>query len=323
MLQSKKAFVPLPVLEQVHSNLPWQIAFSQKLGRHAIASRDIEAGEQVLAEEAVVAVPAQMHQEDSCHTCLQELPTDGTSQASEQPILDATSGGYKRYCSQRCHDRDTLALLTAPVHAVIPDLAEDTACDPTLLRVILELDSRWQTTDAEAKHDHTEETADSDAEAMSTLRLANNSEAAAPSAAAPSDQLAGAKASEGKADAAVLNGSTAGAVDEDQALSVAANKNQAGAPLADEDQALPAAADRDQAGAAAAAKDEGISASPLVANGAKASTASADDGNSVLTSSIKDVQALLGPWDRNEASWRQAIAAGRMLFSQRSHTTGS
>ena len=244
LLQTKKTFIPLPSLEQLQGRLPWHIAFSQRLGRHAIASRDIEAGERVLAEAAVVAVPAHMHQEDSCHTCLQELPH---SSQKRKPIVDASSGGYKRYCSPACHDRDAFAVFTSPVHAVIPQLAEDTGCDPTLLRVILELDARCQQS-SQAASSHTADTAGSSTEAPSSLRPGTKALPAAPTGAP------------------------------------AANGHQSG-------HAAPSST--------AASRGEPVDA------------AEREDSALVVSSTIGDVQALLGPWDRNEQSWRQALAAGQ------------
>lgn len=244
--------MPLPSLEHIQGKLPWHIAFSQKLGRHAIASRDIEAGEQVLAEEAVIAVPAPLHQESTCHTCLRELPSDASSQHAEQLIVDTASDGYKRYCSQRCHDSDAFATSTAQVHAIIPQLAEKTACDPTLLHIILELDARCQQKDR-ARADGAEVIAGKTSQAMSDLRLADGSESAAAITTAETD-------SEQNADAA----------------------------SDDKQSASAAAAGSDQPGTAAQQEDPAL----------------------VVHSGIEDVQALLGPWDRNEHSWRQAIAAG-------------
>lgn len=244
LLQTKKTFVPLPSLEQLQGRLPWHIAFSQRLGRHAIASRDIEAGERVLAEAAVVAVPAHMHQEESCHTCLQELPHNSQKR---QPIVDATSGGYKRYCSPACHNRDAFAVFTSPVHAVIPQLAEDTGCDPTLLHVILELDARCQQS-SEAASSHTANTAGSSTEAPYSLRPGDKALPVAPS------------------EAPAMNGHQSG-------------------------HAAPSSA--------TASRAEPIDASER------------EDSTLVVSSTIGDVQALLGPWDRNEQSWRQALAAGQ------------
>lgn len=254
--------MPLPNLEQIQGKLPWHIAFSQKLGRHAIASRDIQAGEQVLAEEAVIAVPAPLHQESTCHTCLRELPSDASSQHAEQPIVDTDSDGYKRYCSHRCHDNDAYATSTAEVHAIIPQLAEKTACDPTLLHIILELDARCQQKDHARAHgtDGTEAVAGRPSQAMADLRISKCSEHAAASTTAETPSTTAETGGVQNADAA------------------SGDKQGAGA----------AAADKDQAGAAAQQEDPAL----------------------VVHSGIQDVQALLGPWDRNEHSWRQAIAAG-------------
>ena len=45
MRQSKKkAFVALPALDAAEPSLPWSVAFTQRLGRHGVAKRDIMAG---------------------------------------------------------------------------------------------------------------------------------------------------------------------------------------------------------------------------------------------------------------------------------------
>lgn len=293
-MQTKKAFVPLPILEQAQNKLPWHIAFSQKLGRHAVARRDIQAGERVLAEEAVIAVPAPLHQDSTCHTCLGALPPNTEHQHADQPIVDVTSGGYKRYCSQQCHDNDTYAAVTAPVHAVIPQLAENTACDPTLLHVMLELDARCQQAVTNAKESTTEATADSNAQALSNLTLANPSQKAAAS-------------------------SSKAASDGDHNATAATSASH----INREASAAAAATSSDQSGPAAppASTEEGYSATTAAAaataNGHQTDSAAHqhEDSALVVHSAIEDVQALLGPWDRNEHSWREAIAAGQQPFA--------
>lgn len=50
-LQAKKAFVPLPVLEgAAAAPLPVRLAFSQRLGRHLLATHALPAGTFVLRE---------------------------------------------------------------------------------------------------------------------------------------------------------------------------------------------------------------------------------------------------------------------------------
>ncbi len=144
-LQTKKPFLLLPTLEAVQQKLPWQLAFSQRLGRHAIASQDIAAGQCVLAEDAVCAVPIQGSDQHTCHQCLSPLPEGSEEYLQSQGILlDKASKNHKRYCSQKCQDADTTLSITGPVHAKISQMGSDTKCDPTLLRFILELDARSQ-----------------------------------------------------------------------------------------------------------------------------------------------------------------------------------
>lgn len=123
--------------------LPWQLKFSQKLGRHAIAGRHILAGQCVLAEQAVQAVPTQGQERSSCHSCLKPLPEGGNDlQLSQGVLLDKASKHYKRYCSLACSQADCTASSTAPLHARIPQIAAETKCDPTLMHFILELDAQ-------------------------------------------------------------------------------------------------------------------------------------------------------------------------------------
>lgn len=45
--QAKKEFVPLPAVEALlySGAVPWSLAFTQRLGRHVVTSRDIQPGE--------------------------------------------------------------------------------------------------------------------------------------------------------------------------------------------------------------------------------------------------------------------------------------
>ena len=143
--QGKKTFVPLPSLEAVQHNLPWRLNFSQKLGRHAIASHNIPAGQCILAEKAVRAVPTQAQENFACHNCLKPLPEGGDGlQLAQGMLLDKASKQYKRYCSLACSQADCTASSTASLHAKIPQIAADTKCDPTLMHFMLELDAQRQ-----------------------------------------------------------------------------------------------------------------------------------------------------------------------------------
>ena len=126
-------------------NVPWRLNFSQKLGRHAIAGHDILAGQCILAEKAVRAIPTQGHEKSACHTCLKPLPEGADDlQLSQGVLLDKASKQYKRYCSPACSQADWTASSTAPLHPRIPQIAAETKCDPTLMHFILELDSQRQ-----------------------------------------------------------------------------------------------------------------------------------------------------------------------------------
>ena len=135
----------MPSLEAVQHKLPWQLNFSQKLGRHAIANQDIPAGQCVLAEDAICAVPTPSNIRIACHACLKPLP-DGSDelQLSKGVLFDKASKHYKRYCSQQCFRSNLTADSTAAVHARIPHIAAESKCDATLVHFILELDAQRQ-----------------------------------------------------------------------------------------------------------------------------------------------------------------------------------
>ena len=91
------------------------------------------------------AVPEQQSTQQTCHTCLAPLPEGSAElQQAKGVIVDKVSGHYKQYCSEACCDADTARVTTGPIHAAIPRIATSTACDATLLHLILELDAHRQ-----------------------------------------------------------------------------------------------------------------------------------------------------------------------------------
>ena len=135
----------MPTLEAVQQKLPWHLSFSQKLGRHAIASKDLHAGQCILAEDAVRAVPTPVNVRNACHACLKPLPEGSEDlQLSQGVLLDKASKHYKRYCCQQCSCADLTANSTAAIHARVPQIAAETKCDATLIHFILELDAQRQ-----------------------------------------------------------------------------------------------------------------------------------------------------------------------------------
>ncbi|KAL3131726.1 hypothetical protein ABBQ38_007447 [Trebouxia sp. C0009 RCD-2024] len=168
--KGKKQFLPLPSLDTAQHKLPWQLNFSQKLGRHAIACQNIHTGQCILAEKAVQAVPAQGHASSCCHTCLRSLPDD--LHLSEGTLPDKASKGYKRYCSPACLHADCTASSTATAHAKIPQIAAETNCDPTLMHFILELDAQrqHQPCNIVSSPDSTQQTSKAGSEAIDAVR---------------------------------------------------------------------------------------------------------------------------------------------------------
>jgi len=53
--QAKKEFVPLPTVEALVAcdSVPWSIGFTQRLGRHVMATRDIAAGKAACLQHAL------------------------------------------------------------------------------------------------------------------------------------------------------------------------------------------------------------------------------------------------------------------------------
>ena len=49
--------MPIAGLASVQHELPWEVAFTQRMGRHAVAKHKLEPGELLLLERAVACVP--------------------------------------------------------------------------------------------------------------------------------------------------------------------------------------------------------------------------------------------------------------------------
>lgn len=52
---------------------PWKLAFSQRLGRHAVATRAIKAGERVFVEAAVATVVREQLRDEVCAYCFRQV----------------------------------------------------------------------------------------------------------------------------------------------------------------------------------------------------------------------------------------------------------
>ncbi|EFN52201.1 hypothetical protein CHLNCDRAFT_139012 [Chlorella variabilis] len=89
-----KRFAPLPTLAAAEGQLPWRLAFSAKLGRHAVADRDLPAGTLILTEKPLVAIPRSKAAGSVCHACFAELPDSLKKKGKEgfNPCLP-------RYCA--------------------------------------------------------------------------------------------------------------------------------------------------------------------------------------------------------------------------------
>ncbi|KAK9816487.1 hypothetical protein WJX72_000903 [[Myrmecia] bisecta] len=95
-----KKFVALPSLESCEAQLPWKLAFTQRLGRHAVAKTNLPAGSLVLREAAVGSVVLEQCAAFVCHSCLQELPD--SDQPAHTAVVDCKASQFHRFCDRAC-----------------------------------------------------------------------------------------------------------------------------------------------------------------------------------------------------------------------------
>jgi len=99
---------PLPALAAAAPWLPFRVAHSKALGRHALAVRDIAAGELLLVERPVAAVPRGEHRLRACPAC-----------------AGGVCGGQGRPCSPACAARaSALGKRTAPALSAIEEASQ-------------------------------------------------------------------------------------------------------------------------------------------------------------------------------------------------------
>lgn len=104
---TKPHAAPLPALAAAAPWLPFRVAHSKALGRHAVATRDIRAGELLLVEAPVAAVPRGEHRSRACPAC-----------------AAGVCGGQGRACSPACAARAAeLGERAAPALAAIDEAA--------------------------------------------------------------------------------------------------------------------------------------------------------------------------------------------------------
>ncbi|GMH44958.1 hypothetical protein BSKO_12915 [Bryopsis sp. KO-2023] len=128
-----KKFMPLPVLSGLDEKLPWSTSFTQKMGRFAVARRRISAGEVVLMEHAVAAVPREQFGLVLCSACFKKLP--------DIKLMSSTDPQQRTFCCAACQEHANKACASTDVHAELPALAQQHECDLALLKLIAELAS--------------------------------------------------------------------------------------------------------------------------------------------------------------------------------------
>ena len=124
-MPSKKKAAPLPpppalAAATAAGRLPWTLAHTARLGRHAVAARAITPGEVILSEAAVAAVPRARHAGDACRACTAPLgPTRVVGGPGSAPGAPPPS-----YCSPACAAaHEPIALAAAPGRAAVRGLA--------------------------------------------------------------------------------------------------------------------------------------------------------------------------------------------------------
>ena len=124
MPSKKKAPLPPPptvAAATAAGHLPWTLAHTARLGRHAVAARAIAPGEVLLSEAAVAAVPRARHAGDACRACTAPL---GATRVVGGPGEGDAAASPPSYCSPACAaGHEAVALAAAPGRAAIGGLA--------------------------------------------------------------------------------------------------------------------------------------------------------------------------------------------------------
>lgn len=125
-------------MQKNESFLPWRVEYNSRMGRHAVASRDIKAGELALAERPFIALPLRQFASVVCHRCLRPL------QQQQHNNGDGLNGGnpcLPRHC-QRCKELAPTKLDTnlASIRIKLLEIATKHEVDPLMLHFPLMLD---------------------------------------------------------------------------------------------------------------------------------------------------------------------------------------
>ncbi|KAL4434829.1 hypothetical protein ABPG77_005356 [Micractinium sp. CCAP 211/92] len=130
----------MPTLEGAAGQLPWRLGFSAKLGRHAVADKDLPAGTLILTEKPVVAIPRSKLAGHVCHACFRPLSSPVENKEGFNPCLP-------RYCATCKHapaNAETVQLDSKllGLRIKLADIAKEHPVEPELLHLLVLLDVR-------------------------------------------------------------------------------------------------------------------------------------------------------------------------------------
>ncbi|KAL2643571.1 hypothetical protein R1flu_011158 [Riccia fluitans] len=123
---------PLPTQKFVDQFFPWRAVNKPVVGRCAVASRDIKAGEIVVAEHCVIFIPRSQDRTEVCHSCCCDISPPAQS-------FECPSCRYAVYCKRCKKEGMDEHILFCKVSNPISGIAKIADCDEDLLRLVLAL----------------------------------------------------------------------------------------------------------------------------------------------------------------------------------------
>ncbi|KAL3696784.1 hypothetical protein R1sor_010860 [Riccia sorocarpa] len=123
---------PLPTQKFVDQLFPWRALNKPNVGRCAVASRDIKAGEIVVAEHCVIFIPRSRDRAEVCHSCCCDIAPPAQS-------FECPGCRYAVYCKACKKEAMEEHKLFCQVSNPISGIAKIADCDEDLLRLVLAL----------------------------------------------------------------------------------------------------------------------------------------------------------------------------------------
>eukprot|EP00250_Pteridium_aquilinum_P002084 c12288_g1_i1 orf=48-1733(+) len=119
---------PLPSQKCLEARFPWKVVIRPRRGRCAVATRDIKAGELIIAEQALAFVLRSTYRTAACHACCRDL-------SETSPGIQCQDCNYALFCEDCRQVTSESHRECCPVLRKIGDIAEQTDCDGDLLRL--------------------------------------------------------------------------------------------------------------------------------------------------------------------------------------------